>query len=179
MVRSMDMKRKTTRKTHWRVFGLFFLLLSFAIVSQAQLEQIPGLSAEGKVANYRFADQGELPITVCLVGAVRLPGRYEISRSIDLLNLLALAGGWTELADLRDVRINRLPGTGDQNVRKYFKLDLTDFQEVARTSLTLQHGDYIYIGARSGITAGEVLSYVTTAAILVTAYITVLDHVKK
>jgi hypothetical protein len=175
----MDTKRKTTHKALWRVFGLFLLLLSVASVSQAQMEQVPGLLGEGRVANYRFADKGELSMTVCLVGAVRFPGRYEISRSVDLLNLLALGGGWTEAADLKNVRIKRLPGTGDQNVQKYVTLDLTDFQEVSRPNLTLQHGDYIYVGTKSGLTTIEILGYVTTAAILVTTYITVLDHVQK
>lgn len=173
----MDMKKKATSKGLRRVVGLLFLLAAIVSMGPAQQEQGGGLLQGGSVTNYRFAAQGELSITVCLLGAVRAPGRYEISRSIDLLNLLALAGGWTELADLADVRINRLSETSGQTSRRNFKLDITEFQDVARTYLTLQDGDFIYVGTKSGITIQEVMTYVTTAAILVTTYLTVSNQI--
>lgn len=179
MIQSMGTERKTTHENFRGVFFLLFLLLSFASGGQAQQEQAQGVLPEGRGANYRFAEQGELTITVCLLGAVRLPGRYEISRSIDLLNLLALAGGWMDLADLGDVRINRFTGAGDQNTRRNFVLDLTEFQEIERTYLTLQQGDFIYIGTESGITVQEVLTYITTAAILVTTYFTISNQISQ
>lgn len=177
MIQSMGMMRKTTRRTLRRACILLLLLPVVGSFGYAQMEA-SGLLQEGRVANYRFAEQGELSITICLVGAVRSPGRYEISRSIDLLNLLALAGGWTDQADMADVRINRLAPSGDQNVRRNFRMDLTDFQRIDRSYLTLQQGDYIFIGTKSGITAQEVLNYVTTAAILVTTYLTISNQLK-
>jgi hypothetical protein len=183
MIPIMDTRDRTMRKREMRNSAvisscLAVLLLACVWTCRAQLEQSPGLLQEGRVANYRFAEQGELSITVCLVGAVRFPGRYEISRSIDILNLLALAGGWNEDADLSDVRVNRLTGTSGQSSQQTLKLNLTNFQELSRTYLTLQHGDYIYIGTKSGVTTQEVISWVTAAAVLVTAWITVSNQSK-
>lgn len=142
--------------------------------AHAQIGQVPGLMQEGRVANYRFAAEGELSITIGLVGAVRMPGRYEVSRSMDILDLLALAGGWSELADLSDVKINRLVGGGsEKGVRQTVTLDLSDFQAIQRNYLALQDGDYVYVGTRSGLTAQEVVSYVTAIGVLVTVYVTI------
>jgi hypothetical protein len=174
----MEMLRRTEGGLHRGLLALGWVALAFIANANgvyAQLEQRQGLLQEGSVANYRFAEPGELSITVCLVGAVRLPGRYEISRSIDLMNLLALAGGWSEQADLSDVRISRVASPGDPNVRRSYTLDLRDYQEIQGTYLTLQQQDYIFVGMRTGITGQEILGYLTAAAALVTMYVTLTN----
>lgn len=141
-----------------------------------QVGQASDILQDGKVANYRFAGDGELTITIGLVGAVRMPGRYELSRSVDMLDLLALAGGWSELADLGDIKINRLVGRGEKGLRQTVSLNLTSFQDIQRTYLTLQDGDYVYVGTKTGITTQEVISYITAVAVLVTTYLTIANR---
>jgi hypothetical protein len=158
------------------VFAVVLLVVCPGLTAYSQLERAPEQLLDGRVANFRFAEPGELTITVNLVGAVRTPGRYEISRSIDLMDLIALAGGWTELADLTNVHINR-PGTdGDIGQRTDLKVNLSDFQNISRRYLVLQHGDFIYVGEKSGVSVQEIMTWVTTAAILTTTYFTIIDR---
>jgi len=157
--------------------GVILGLLFLALPAYAQIDRPPAQVLGGEsVANFHFAGPGELTITVNLIGAVRSPGRYEISRSIDLMDLFSLAGGWTELADLADVHVSRLAGSPESGERKDLRMNLTDFQNISRSYLTLQHGDLIYIGSTSGVTLQDVLSWVTTAAILTTTYFTIIDR---
>lgn len=160
----------------WICLAAFVALSALTMgTANAQIGQAASLLQEGRVANYRFASEGELTITVGLVGAVRMPGRYEVTRSVDVLDLLALAGGWTEPADLADVKINRLVGGSDKGLRQTVNLDLSNFQNIQRTYLSLQDGDYVYVGSTTGITTQEVVSYITAIAVLVTTYVTLTN----
>jgi hypothetical protein len=171
-------KTQRPRGLNSRIVGIggILVLLCSASTSLAQLDLAADQTQGGRVANYRFADASELTITVSLIGAVRQPGRYEISRSVDLMNLLALAGGWTEMADLSDVHVNRAVGGGEMGERRDLKLDFADFQNVSRSYLTLQHGDFIYVGTKSGVNIDRILSWVTTGAIIATTYFTIVDR---
>ena len=80
--------------------SLFVLVLTLAgSVARAQLDQLgqSGLlsatSVQQTTSNFYFAKPNELTIIVNVIGFVQKPGRYEISKSIDLVNLIALAGG--------------------------------------------------------------------------------------
>jgi len=128
----------------------------------------------GATANYRFAEPNEFPITVTLLGAVRNPGRYEISRKIDLINLIALGGGWLENADLSEVHISRLREIGTQSDRFDIKLDLEDETNMAQTFVELQEGDCVYVGVSRGLSLPLLLSIVSATAAVATAvfYIT-------
>ena len=128
--------------------------------------------------NYRFAEANELTIVVTLLGAVTNPGRYELSRSIDLVNLLALAGGTRESADLSNVRITRTVRTSTKVERREIQVDLEKFSSVDEADLVLSQGDIIFVGHRSGVTFGDVLSYLTTAAVLTTAIVTVMNQTR-
>jgi len=128
-----------------------------------------GTPTAGATANYRFADPNELPITVTLLGAVQRPGRYEISRKIDLVNLLAVAGGWLEAADLSDVRISRVRIAGDPGSRNDLRLDLEDVSEISPKFLQLQEGDYVYIGTSKRMSLPTILSIVSAASAVAVA----------
>jgi protein involved in polysaccharide export with SLBB domain len=132
----------------------------------------------GATVNYRFAAQNEFPITVTLLGPVRNPGRYEISRKIDLINLFALAGGWLETADLSDVHISRSRVIGTQSDRFDIKLDLEDLTNLSQTFVQLQDGDCVYVGTSGGIDLPIILSVVSSTAAVATAifYITQLNR---
>jgi hypothetical protein len=161
------------------VVGLMITVLCAALPLHAQMDRSSDQKlGGGEAANFRFAEPGELTIIVNIVGSVHTPGRYEISRTIDLMDLISLAGGWTEAANLQDVHINRLAGSGDTGVRVDLKLDLSDYQSLSRSYLALQHRDFIYIGTKSGFTMQDALNWVTTAAILTTTYFTIANRSK-
>lgn len=143
-------------------------------ISLAQIEQGAQGAARGTTTNYHFAEPNELTITVGVLGAVRLPGRYEISRKIDLLNLLALAGGTTDNADLEDVSVYRVLAGGGRAQRKELKLDLRDLTAFQSEPFELQQDDFVHVGQSSALTMQEVLSYVSTVALATVAVITIV-----
>jgi len=128
--------------------------------------------------NYRFAEPNELTIVVSLLGAVTNPGRYELSRSIDLVNVLALAGGPRESGDLSDVRITRTVRTSSKVERREIRINVEKFSSVDETDLVLNQGDIIYVSYQSGVKFSDVLTYLTTAAVLTTAIVTVINQTR-
>jgi protein involved in polysaccharide export with SLBB domain len=137
-----------------------------------------GALSAGATANYRFAEASELAITVTLLGSVERPGRYEVSSKVDLVNLLALAGGWTENADMSDVRITREKTPNDPTNRFQLRLNLENLTEVSPKFLELQDGDCVYVGKSSSVTLPLVLSIVSSAATvaIAVAYFTVINR---
>lgn len=135
-------------------------------------------AGQSATANYRFASPNELTIVVNVLGAVQKPGRYEISRTIDLPNLLSLAGGESENADFSRVRITRLVKTGERLVRRELRVNLDDLTRTVDAEMILHEGDFIYVPRSSGVTFQEVVSYVTTAALLTTAVLSIINQTK-
>ena len=77
--------------TRQLLFGLVLLLASSAFGQVDQTSFVSASSLNLTTTNYYFAKPNELTIVVSVVGNVSKPGRYEISKSIDLINLIALA----------------------------------------------------------------------------------------
>ncbi len=147
--------------------------------SLAQYERVnTGALTAGATANYRFAEASELSITVTLLGSVQRPGRYEISRKIDLVNLLALAGGWTENADMSDVRITREKTSNDPMSRFQIRLDLENVSDLSPKYLELQDGDVVFVGQSTPVTIPLMISIVSSAAsvAIAVAYFTVVNR---
>ena len=134
--------------------------------------------SSGPTANYRFAEENELARTVLILGAIQKPGRYEIARNLDLMDLIALAGGWTEAADLDEIRISRIVETKDGISRSEAVLDLSDSQDLPLELLGLQDGDVVSVAFSSGWSIVEVASVVSAVAIAVTAYAAMMSVTK-
>jgi protein involved in polysaccharide export with SLBB domain len=88
---------------------------------------------------------------VYLVGAVRMPGPQDIPSDevFSVSKAVLRAGGFTDYADKRDVKVTRkggTPGAADQN----FTVNVGEILEKGKidTDLTLQAGDLIYIPER-------------------------------
>jgi protein involved in polysaccharide export with SLBB domain len=88
---------------------------------------------------------------VYLVGAVRIPGPQDIPSDevFSLSKAVLRAGGFTDYADKRDVKVTRkggTPGAADQN----FTVNVGEILEKGKidSDLTLQAGDLIYIPER-------------------------------
>ncbi len=55
-------------------------------------------------------------VKVAVVGAVKLPGRYEIKTPATVLEMLAMAQGLTEFADKNHITVMRQNGTSTQRI---------------------------------------------------------------
>jgi hypothetical protein len=162
--------------------ALFVLLVVLAgSFAQAQLDQLGQLGAGAQsqflsatsvqltTSNYYYAKPNELTIIVNIMGFVQRPGRYEISKSIDLVNLLALAGGANPDGSLSDVKITRLLEAEGRITRGEFKMDLSDMTNVKSADLALSPGDVIEVGRSSWPFWRDAFTVVVAAAVVVSA----------
>lgn len=153
-------------------FLIVMLLCVLPSVGFAQLDQSSMFSAtsvQTTTTNYYFAKPNELTIIVSVVGYVTRPGRYEISKSIDLVNLLALAGGATPDGTLGDVQITRFVGPNGAPDIHDFKLNVENAADVLPADLVLYPGDVVRVTRSSWSTIRDVFAVIGYAAILVTA----------
>jgi hypothetical protein len=172
----MKQPKNTTLNACLKCQVVLGLLALFGALAQAQFQkENTGALTAGATANYRYADLNEFPITVTLLGAIQRPGRYEISRRIDLVNLLALAGGWQENANMSDVRISRERVSSDPGSLTELRLDLKNLTGVSPKFLQLQEGDCVLVGTTTPLTLPLVLSIISSAATvaIAVAYFTV------
>lgn len=131
-----------------RAFVAAALVLLFVPHTRAQIDQRGFLSATSTgttTSNYYFARPNELTIIVNVMGFIQRPGRYEISSTIDLVNLISLAGGPTPEGTLKNVKITRIVNTGARIERKEIHLNLDDLSSINSVELVLQPGDIIEI----------------------------------
>lgn len=75
-------------------------------------------------------------------GAVRKPGSYSIQGRMDLLNVMALAGGPLWSANERNVRVVRRGG-GENRI---IDIDMAETSETLVSDFTLQDGDIVIVG---------------------------------
>jgi protein involved in polysaccharide export with SLBB domain len=128
---------------------------------------------------YNVAKPGELTMQVNVWGFVQNPGRYEVSSSIDLVQLISFAGGPTQDADIEDVRITRIVRRDGIVSTKDIRLNMKKLDRVEEAKLLLQPGDTIFIDHTSWVTLRDVVSVVTTAAIVTAAVAQVLNYTSK
>jgi len=91
------------------------------------------LSNEG----YYIGNNGEILINVNLWGFVKSPGNYLVHEGIDLVNLLSIAGGPLDGANLKKIKLLRseIDSSGNKayilNLEKYYKHgDKADFVSI-------------------------------------------------
>jgi hypothetical protein len=149
------------------------LLLVLAMIGPRKVSAQTDISLipRGATTNYHYAEPNELTIIVSVLGEVKSPGRYEISRKMNLLDLLSLAGGWTASADMADVNIIRSVQLGARVERKMIRLDLEDPLRVPESALSLEQGDLISVGKSSQMSFQDAIAYVSACAVILTAII--------
>lgn len=169
----------TTRGRGSRILTCLVAVVLGISVASAQIDQSALLSATSvasSTSNYYFAKPNELTIIVNILGFVQRPGRYEISSTIDLMNLLSLAGGPSPEGSLSDVKISRLVKIVDGRYeRKEFRLNLESLPKVSSAELVLQPGDIIQIERTGWANFRDVFSVVISAAVLTSAVASVIN----
>lgn len=109
----------------WKFLLIFF---SFSIFTYAQDDIRIGTSARdyyrGQGGLYDYSDPETINITVFVWGFVKYPGQYIIPVYSNVNNLLSLAGGPTDDANLDDLRIFRINKDSSQTMIKFNYNDL-------------------------------------------------------
>jgi hypothetical protein len=153
---------------------LLLLILTVAsTVAEAQINPSTLLSATSERitnTNYYYARPNDLTIIVSIVGYVQRPGRYEIAASIDIVNLISLAGGPTADGTMSKVTITRMIKTGGGMVQAWkYHLDLEDLGSVKADDLVLTPGDIVYVDRTGWSAFRDAFSVGVTAAALTVA----------
>lgn len=91
-------------------FLLFVLSFNSIIYSQTDDVQLGSLNqfSQAQGGLFDYSDPGALNIRVSVWGFAKYPGRYIIPNYSSVTDLLSLAGGPTDDADLEDLRIFRV-----------------------------------------------------------------------
>jgi protein involved in polysaccharide export with SLBB domain len=107
-------------------------------------------------------------------GLVNHPGRYEVSIATDLVQLVSYAGGPAADADLSAIRLTRFLKTEGGVTKSELLVDLDKLYRVNDASLILQPGDTIVFDRSSWANIRDLISVVTSAAIVTATVTTVI-----
>jgi hypothetical protein len=161
-----------------------YLLTLFVVAASASFGQTGNSYLSTTIPNaqagayYYVARPNEVTMQVNVWGFVQHPGRYEVATNTDLVQLLSYAGGPTNDADMSDVRISRIIRRDGSITIRDLSLDMQRLDRVDEAKLQLQPGDTIFIDHTSWVTVRDVVSVVTTAAIVTAAVAQILNYSK-
>lgn len=124
-------------------------------------------------ANYSIAKPGELTMQVNIWGLVNHPGRYEVSITTDLIQLVSYAGGPLVDARLDAVKVTRFLKTDNGLSKSEIIVNLEDLYRINDSAIILQPGDTIFIDRTNWSSFRDVLSIVTTVAVVAATVTTV------
>jgi hypothetical protein len=133
---------------------------------------------ESTTSNYYFAKPNELTMSINVMGFVQRPGRYEISNTIDLINLMALAGGATADGSMGDVKITRITGSEGRVVMREIHVNLEDVGKLTSNELRLLPGDTIQVDRTGWSGFRDTFALVVGAAVITGAIAQVLYATK-
>lgn len=140
--------------------------LSKAIVSKPSGERIFVNLLQTKVAvkltpgDVLFIPSAYLPKKVSVMGEVVTPGQYAIKKPVDLIEVCALAGGWSpKTANLKRLKIFRADGSQEL-------VDLLQQIETDQPISEVYPGDRIYIPERLRINWSAILTVTTIATLI-------------
>jgi hypothetical protein len=171
--------------------GLLLLCLTVVHAQENSSSLLSATSDKTTSTNYYFARPNDLTLIVNVMGFVQRPGRYEIASSIDLMNLISLAGGPTTDGSLSKVKIIRIIKDGEKTIRQDIQpdqktlsvflkeeakitrqeihLDLDNLSTVRPEDLQLIPGDIVFIDRTTWSTVRDAFGVVVSTAIITTA----------
>jgi polysaccharide export outer membrane protein len=97
------------------------------------------------VALVGVGDEQNFPV-IYVIGEVRQPGRYELDRPTDLLQMLAQAGGLSPFAASRRIQLRRHGEAGAEVT--FFDYDVVTSGEVPLPQIFLSDGDVVVVPER-------------------------------
>lgn len=153
-------------------FLIFFILLSNTHYLHAQAREglmTPSLQSASSAAYYYLSKPGELTMQINIWGYVHHPGRYEVPTNTDIIQLLSFAGGPIQDGNLGKIKISRFITTESRRTHKEIYLDLDDLSKITSEDLLLSPDDVIYIDRTGWSKFRDVLTVVTSTAMITTA----------
>jgi NADH:ubiquinone oxidoreductase subunit F (NADH-binding) len=155
------------------------MILAGVSLAQNSNSNLSSATANAQAGAYYYvARPNEMTMQINIWGFVSHPGRYEVATNIDLLQLLSYAGGPTSDADIEDVCVTRVVRRDGIITTKELHLNLRKLDRLEETKLMLQPGDTIVIEHTAWVTWREVVSVVTTAAIVTAAVAQIMNYSK-
>ncbi len=123
-----------------------------------------------------LGEPNRLQIIVHIIGEVKRPGEYQVPDDTDVLELLAKAGGPTEIANLSEVSLRRreVPGYAtNADEDPILKIDLDEFLHNKDAPLppVLQPGDVVTVPRNKMYTWKTVFTMVRDVSVVVTTYL--------
>jgi protein involved in polysaccharide export with SLBB domain len=160
------------------------LLVALCFVAATAVAQrnsdISGATANAQAGSYFYvARPNEMTMQINIWGFVHHPGRYEVNTNTDLIQLLSYAGGPTNDADIEEVRIMRIVRREGTLATKEMRVNLCKMDRLEEAKIMLQPGDTVYMDHTSWLTIRDVVSVVTTAAIVTAAVAQILNFTSR
>lgn len=170
----------------------FFCLIIFIIVVNALQAQIKDYELGADVMGMRYQTQGgyfnysdpeAVNIKVAVWGWVRYPGKYTVPSYTTVSDLLSLAGGPTDAADLEDLRIYRVNEDSTQSMIKFNYNDLlyeSKLESRYRKVPKLDAGDILVIPGEPRLYFRDHFSiWMSLFSVLISLTILVLNIIRK
>jgi polysaccharide export outer membrane protein len=138
-------------KLMYKTITFFIVLFACSSISFAQEDIQIGKSLETfdryRGGQYDYSDPGAINIKVLVWGYVPFPGHYIIPSTSSVNDLLALAGGPTQDANIDDLRLFRVNADASQSMIKFDYNDLlwNDNLEKRIKIPDLQPGDILLV----------------------------------
>ena len=124
------------------VITLLLTIFCFGVVELCAQTQ-PALNYRNRGAQYQIGDDDELLIKVNIWGLVRMPGQYLVPNNTDLISLISYAGGPTESAQTKKVKLVRTTlvtpdGKNRETDKKIYQFNIKRFLETGDSELNPQ-----------------------------------------
>ena len=162
------------------LFTVCFLviLIEMAFVKSTYAQSEAGIGSinpnSSPAAFYYISKPGEVTMQINIWGAVQRPGRYEAPTSTNLIQLVSYAGGPNQDAKIDKVKIMRWIKKNDGTSKEEYFVDLEELSTIDESKLVLYPGDTIFIDHTSWSTVRDILTVVTTAALITSAIVNVI-----
>lgn len=154
--------------------SIFFCIYVCELFAQ---QQRPLLNLQNRGAQYLIGNEDELLIKVNIWGFVRMPGQYLVPSDTDLISLISYAGGPTEGAQTKKVKIVRTTdftpeGKNLEDNKKIYHYNIKEFLETGDMSLNpqLMPHDTIMISGSTGHFITKMFQYVSLLLPILQAY---------
>jgi protein involved in polysaccharide export with SLBB domain len=162
----MDRSLSRIRAVHLAAILLLLVPVSLAVARPALAQN----------ADVILGEPNRIQIVVHIIGEVKRPGEYQVPDDTDVLELLAKAGGPTEIADLSGVSLRRrdVPGYPTNPAEDAIvNVDLDEFLKRKDAPLppVLQPGDVVTVPRNKMHAWKTVFTMVRDVSVVVTTYL--------
>ena len=161
------------------MFVFTFLVIIFCIeVVEPGAQTQAGLDFRNRGAQYQIGRDDELLIKVNIWGLVRMPGQYLVPNNTDLISLISYAGGPTENAQTKRVKLVRTTlftpdGKTRETDKKIYQFNIKKYLETGDSSLNpqLMPNDTILISGSAVHFLSQLFDFVEKLAFFVQIYL--------